>query len=120
MLRVYVRRGETRPGPTLWGRLFPKRLSLHIVHEALRSGITMATVTPGHAGYARGATRVTPEPSELGLVERPICVELIAPKATLESFIVDHYHDLSSGALVLLEGVPLPAGLGGEYEELSA
>ena len=34
-------------------------------------------------------------------------------------FIVD-YHDLSAGALVVFEGVPLSAGLGGACEELSA
>jgi PII-like signaling protein len=120
MLRVYVRRGETRPGVTLWARLFPRSLASHITHAALDAGILTATITSGHAGYTRGAKHVTAATSETGFVDLPVCIELVAPRATLEKFMVDHHADLAGGPLVLLQGLPLPSEVSREHEELPA
>jgi hypothetical protein len=117
VLRIYLRRGEAKPGKTWWTRVFRPSLAIHVVEEALRAGITLASVTPGHTGFATGAKRVANGVSELGFGMLPTCVELIATKPDLERFILDHGADLARGTMVLLEGASVPDGLGdGDHE----
>jgi PII-like signaling protein len=106
-LRVYLRRGDNKRGTRWWGRLFEKPLSTYLVHAALRSGITHASVHLGHVGFAKDASSVAYDLGELPLTTLPVCVELVAPRRLLEQFLRDEAKHLGGATLLMTDGVEL-------------
>lgn len=104
-LRVYLRRGDSAPPRGLLHRLFRKPLATHLLQAALRAGVTHASLSLGNMGFARGATLVASDVSEIPIDSLPQCVELVGPKPILEQFVRDHLKLLADATLVMLEGV---------------
>lgn len=116
-LRIYLKRGDNRKAPSFWGRLFEKPLSTHLVHAALRAGITHASVNLGHIGFAKDAKQVSHDFTEIPLNTLPVCVELLAPKRLLEQFVRDEAAHLKDTTLVMVDGVHLSVQYLMELEE---
>lgn len=103
-LRVYLSRRRTKRASGFWGRLFGRPLSYHLATQALRSGVAYATVTLGHAGFTREATRVEVDQFEIPSARLPVCVELIGSHDSIESFIQANQDDLADALLLRMEG----------------
>jgi PII-like signaling protein len=104
-LRVYLRRGDNKRGANWWGRLFERPLSTYLVHAALKSGITHASVHLGHMGFAKDAKSVVYDLGELPLTTMPVCVEFVAPRRILEQFLRDEAKHLAGATMLMTEGV---------------
>jgi len=104
-LRVYLRRGDGAPGGGLLRRLFRRPLATHLLQTALKAGITHASMSLGHMGFAAGARHVSADLSDIPIDSMPMCVELVGPKPLLEQFVRDHLKELTGATLVMLEGV---------------
>jgi PII-like signaling protein len=104
-LRVYLRRGESAPPRGLLSRLFRRPLTTHLLHGALRAGVTHASLSLGSMGFAKGAAAVVQDLSDIPVDAMPVCVELVGPKPLLEQFVRDHLRLLGGATLVMLEGV---------------
>lgn len=105
VLRIYLRRRSSKPGRGFWGRLFGRSLSYDLAERALKSGVTYATVTLGHAGFVPGAKRIVADISEIPPTTLPTCVELVGPAAVLEAFIESNRDELADAVLLRLDGV---------------
>jgi PII-like signaling protein len=104
-LRIYLRRGDMAEGTSFWKRLFRKPLASHLVHAALKAGITHASLSFGNMGFAKGATMIAADVTEIPVDTLPVCVELVGPKPLLDQFVRDHAKPLRNSTLVMLEGV---------------
>jgi len=104
-LRIYLRRGDNATEKGFWKRMFKRPLSHVLLQDALRAGITHASVSLGHMGFAKGATGVSMDISEVPVTTLPVCLELVAAKPLLEQFVRDHAGRLKDATLVMLEGV---------------
>ena len=104
-LKVYMKNGDNKKAATWWKRAFEKPLSSYLVREALRSGITHASVNLGHIGYTANAKHVSIDAGEIPLTTMPVCVELLAPKRILEQFVRQQVKHLRGTTLVMVDGV---------------
>lgn len=104
-LRVYLRRGDNAPDKGLFRRLFRRPLSAHLLQEALKAGVSHASLRIAHMGFTSGSKVVSMELSEIPSTTLPACVEFVAPKQLLEQFVQDHAKHLKAATLVMLEGV---------------
>jgi PII-like signaling protein len=104
-LRIYLRRGDMAEATSLWKRLFRKPLASHLVHAALKAGITHASLSFGNMGFAKGAKMIATDMTELPVDALPVCVELVGPRPLLDQFVRDHEKPLRDATLVMLEGV---------------
>lgn len=104
-LRVYLKRGDKDQGGGFFRRFFKKPLATHLLQQALKQGVTHASVNLGHSGFARGAKAVSVDITEIELETLPVCLELVAPKPLLEQFVRDHAKQMAGATLVMLEGV---------------
>jgi PII-like signaling protein len=104
-LRVYLRRGDNSKEKGFWRRLMRRPLADQLLQLALSAGVTHASVSLGHMGFARGARGVSIDISEIPPTTLPVCLELVAPKPLLEQFVRDHAKQLAAATLVMLEGV---------------
>jgi PII-like signaling protein len=104
-LRIYLRRGDGAPPKGFVQRFFRKPLTSHLLQEALKAGMTHASLHVGHMGFAKDAKAISLELSELPTVSLPACVELVGPKKLLEQFVQDQGKYLMDASLVMLEGV---------------
>jgi PII-like signaling protein len=104
-LKVYMKSGDNKKEPTWWRRAFEKPLSTFLVREALRSGITHASVNLGHIGFSANAKHVSVDYGEIPLTTMPVCVELLAPKRILEQFVRQQAKHLKGTTLVMVDGV---------------
>lgn len=104
-LRVYLRQGDNAPGKGLFKRFFRRPLSAHLLQEALKAGVTHASLHIAHMGFASDGKVVSMELNEIPTTTLPVCVELVAPKPLLEQFVQDHAKHLETATLVMLEGV---------------
>jgi len=104
-LRIYLRRGDGGPPSSLLRRLFRKPLTTHLLQTALKAGVTHASMSLSHMGFAKGANRVSADVSEIPIDAMPVCLELVGPKPLLEQFVRDHLKQLTDATLVMLEGV---------------
>lgn len=68
--RIDFRRRSSKPEQDFYGRIFAGCLSLALVERALMAAVTSATVTFGHADFARGAKRNAAEVSSKTLPTR--------------------------------------------------
>ena len=89
----------------LLSRLFRRPMTTHLLHAALRAGVTHASLSLGSMGFAKGATAVAQDLSDIPVDSMPVCVELVGPKPLLEQFVRDHLRLLTGATLVMLEGV---------------
>lgn len=116
-LRVYLKRGDASKEKGFWRRLMRRPLADHLLQLALNAGVTHASVSLGHMGFARGARAVSADISEIPATTLPVCLELVAPKPLLEQFVRDHAKQLADATLVMLEGVHVsPAVIEGAIE----
>ena len=114
-LRVYLKRGDNAPQPSLWKRLFRRPLATHLLQAALKAGVTHASLSFGNMGFAKGSKVVATDVTEIPMAALPVCVELVGPKPLLEQFVRDHVKLLTDATLVMLEGVHVaPAIVEGE------
>jgi|RifCSP16_2_1023846.scaffolds.fasta_scaffold234894_1 PII-like signaling protein len=104
-LRVYLRQGDSAPPRSILNRLFRRPLATHLLQAALKAGVTHASLSLGHMGFARGAKVVSMDISDIPVDSMPACVELVGPKQLLEQFVRDHVKLLADATLVMLEGV---------------
>lgn len=104
-LRIYLRRGDSAKEKGFWRRLVRRPLADHLLQLALNAGVTHASVSLGHMGFARGARAVSKDIAEIPHTTLPVCLELVAPKPLLEQFVRDHAKQLTEATLVMLEGV---------------
>jgi PII-like signaling protein len=104
-LRVYLKQGDQHREGGFFRRLFKRPLPTHLLQQALRQGVTHASVHLGHSGFTRGATDVSFDVTDIPMATLPVCLELVAPKPLLEQFVRDHAKSLAGGTLVMLEGV---------------
>lgn len=104
-LRIYLRRGDGGPSSSLMQRLFRRPLTTHLLQTALKAGVTHASMSLSHMGFAKGANHVSADISEIPVDSMPVCLELVGPKALLEQFVRDHLKQLANATLVMLEGV---------------
>jgi PII-like signaling protein len=105
VLRIYLKRGDSRRSRSWWERVFEKPLSTHLVHAALKGGIIHAAVNLGHMGFSKDARAVTYESAEMPMHTLPVCVELLAPKRLLEQFIRQEVRHLKDTTMVMMDGV---------------
>ncbi|MCJ8141760.1 DUF190 domain-containing protein [Ancylobacter sp. A5.8] len=88
MIRIYLRPREKAPGPR--SRLFGTRpLYRELVIQAKEAGIMNAVAHHTHFGYSNGGT-LQDEGVEIANPDLTMCVELIAPRAQLETFCRTH------------------------------
>jgi PII-like signaling protein len=106
-LRIYLRRGDLAEGGGFWRRVFRKPFASHLVQEALRAGISHASLTYGNMGFARGAKAVASDAREIPFDTLPVCVELVAPRPLLDRFVHDRAKELRDATLLMHEGVHL-------------
>jgi PII-like signaling protein len=104
-LRIYLRRGDNAPSTSFWRRMFRRPASTHILQQALKAGVTHASMSVGSMGFAKGAKAVSSDITEIPIDTLPVCVELVGPKPLLEQFVRDHLKILAEATLVMLEGV---------------
>lgn len=104
-LKVYMKNGDNKKAAHWWKRAFEKPLSSYLVREALRSGISHASVNLGHIGYTANAKHVSIDAGEIPLTTMPVCVELLAPKRILEQFVRQQAKHLKGTTLVMVDGV---------------
>lgn len=104
-LKIYMKRGDNKKAATWWKRAFEKPLSTFLVREALRAGITHASVNLGHIGYAANAKNISIDMGEVPMTTLPVCVELLAPKRILEQFVRQQAKHLKGTTLVMVDGV---------------
>ena len=104
-LRIYMKRGDNAPQPSLWRRLFRRPLATHVLQAALKAGVTHASLSLGNMGFAKGAKVVAMDVTEIPLSSLPVCVELVGAKPLLEQFVRDNLKVLVGSTLVMLEGV---------------
>ncbi|HXJ21240.1 MAG TPA: DUF190 domain-containing protein [Polyangia bacterium] len=104
-LRVYLKRGDNHRAKGFFRRFFKQPLATHLLQEALKHGVTHASVNLGHSGFVRGAKSVSADVTEFALETLPVCLELVAPKPLLEQFVRDHAKQMAGATLVMLEGV---------------
>ncbi len=105
VLRAYLSRRSSKPGPGFWGRLFERSLSYDLAERALKAGVTYDTVTLGHAGFVPGAKRIVAAVSEVPPTTLPTCIELVGSVAVLEAFVDANRDDLTEAVLLRLDGV---------------
>lgn len=104
-LKIYMKRGDNKKEASWWKRPFERPLSTHLVREALRAGISHASVNLGHVGYAANAKNISIDNGEIPLTTLPVCVELLAPKRILEQFMRQQAKHLRGTTLVMVDGV---------------
>lgn len=104
-LKIYMKSGDNKKAANWWKRAFEKPLSSYLVREALRAGITHASVNLGHVGYTANAKNLSIDIGEITLTTLPVCLELIAPKRMLEQFIRQQAQHLKGTTLVMVDGV---------------
>ena len=104
-LRIYMKRGDNAPQPSVWKRLFRRPLATHVLQAALKAGVTHASLSLGNMGFAKGAKVVAMDVTEIPLSALPLCLELVGAKPLLEQFVRDHLKILADSTLVMLEGV---------------
>lgn len=104
-LRMYLRRGDLAQATGFWKRLFRRPLAAYFIQEALKAGITHASLNYGNMGFARGAKMVAADATEIPVDTLPVCVELVGPKPLLDQFVRDHRKQLVDATLIMLEGV---------------
>ena len=104
-LRVYLRQGDNAPGKGFFRRFFRRPLSAHLLQEALKAGVTHASLHMSAMGFANDAKVVSMELNEIPTTTMPVVVELVAPKPLLEQYVQDHAKHLKTATLVMLEGV---------------
>lgn len=105
VLRIYLRRRNSKQGHGFWARLFGRYLSYDLVERALKAGVTYATVTVGHAGFLPGAKYMVADISDVRPMMLPTCVELVGPAAVLEAFVDANRDELADAVLLRLDGV---------------
>jgi PII-like signaling protein len=82
-------------------------LAHYLLQQALKAGVTHASVSLGHMGYTRGAKVVASDVTEIPMTTLPVCLELVAPKPLLEQFVRDHAKSLVDATLMMVDGVQL-------------
>ncbi len=110
-LRVYLKRGDDHRDEGFFRRLFRRPLSTHLLQQALKHGVTHASVHLGHSGFTRGAKSVAMDITEIPVSTLPVCLELVGPKPLLEQFVREHAKSLSGATLMMLEGVHIAPAL---------
>ena len=104
-LRIYMKRGDNAAEKGFFRRMFKRPLSTVLLQQALLAGVTHASVSLGHTGFARGARSVSSDITEIPMTTLPVCLEIVGPKPLLEQFIRDHAKHVTGATLVMLEGV---------------
>ncbi len=104
VLRIYLR-SRSAPGSGLLRRLFGRSLSNELATRALSAGVAFATVTLGHAGFVRGATRVVADITDVPPMMLPTCLELVGRPEILDAFVEANESDLAEAVVLRLEGV---------------
>lgn len=105
VLRIYLRRRSTVKQPGLRGWFKRKSISRHLVEQALKIGITYASVTMGHLGFVHGSTHVAEDGPDAPAQLLPTCVELVAERDVLDAFVDAFGHELFDAVLVRFDGV---------------
>jgi PII-like signaling protein len=104
-LRIYLRRGDHHEGEGFWRRVFRRPLAKYFIDEAFKAGVTHASMTHGHMGFAKGDKLVASDVTEVGVDSLPVCIELVAPRPLLEQFLRDHQRNLQGATVMMLEGL---------------
>lgn len=115
-LKIYMRRGDLAQRKSFWRKPFRKPLASHFIEQALRAGITHASLSYGNMGFARGGKALATDLTEVSFDSLPVCVELVGPKPMLEQFVTEHGKQLTGTTLVMLEGVHVRSHLSEESE----
>jgi PII-like signaling protein len=104
VLRIYLRRRRTVKQRGVRGWFSSKQLSIHLVEEALKIGITYGSVTMGHLGFVHGERYVQENGPDVPAQRLPTCVELVADRAVLDAFVDAFGHELHDAVLVRFDG----------------
>jgi hypothetical protein len=104
VLRIYLRRRTTITQPGVRGWFKRKAISRYLAEEALKVGITYASVTSGHLGFVHGARYVAEAGPDAPMGLLPTCVELVADRAVLDAFVDAFAHELVDAVLVRFDG----------------
>ena len=83
--------------------MFPPQLSECLLQAALEHGVTCGAMFSPCCGFLKGARWITREVSEIPATTLPICIELLAPKAVLEKFLLEQAHRLTTAQIVLFD-----------------
>lgn len=94
--------------------MFRRPAASQLVQDALRAGISHASLTYGNMGFARGAKVVATDVREIPFDTLPVCVELVAPRPLLDQFVHEHAKALREATLVMHEGVHLRPSVEGQ------
>ena len=107
MLHIYLRMGDNKKAKTFWGRFFENSLSHFLVEAGLKAGAHHALLNTASIGFVKGAGGVSYDVSEAPPATLPICIELVAPKATLKTFIKDQASNHNTATHIWIEGIEL-------------
>lgn len=107
VLRIYLRRRMTIKQPGIRGWFQRKPISTHLAEEALKIGITYASVTMGHLGFVQGARHLAESGPDVPPDILPTCVELVADRAVLDAFVDAFGHELIDAVLVRFDGAAI-------------
>jgi hypothetical protein len=91
-----------QPGVRGWFKR--KAISRYLAEEALKVGITYASVTSGRLGFVHGATHVAEAGPDAPMGLLPTCVERVADRAVLDAFVDAFAHELVDAVLVRFDG----------------
>ncbi len=81
-----------------------KPISKYLVEEALKVGVTYASVTLGHLGFVHGAKHLAEAGTDAPMERLPTCIELVADRAVLDAFVDAFAHELVDAVLVRFDG----------------
>lgn len=87
---------------TLWRKLFPKSVYIHLVQVAKAEGIMNATVYNTHFGFGNN-DKIQIQSVEGDNSKLPMCIELVDKREKLEEFFLKHKNYLKGKVVIYKE-----------------
>jgi hypothetical protein len=105
VMRIYLRRRTMTSGRG-WKSWFKRRsISHELAQQALKTGVTYASVSLGHLGFLPGGKHLVAYDSDPPPTMLPTCVELLGDRAVLEAFVSAYADELADAVVVRFDGV---------------
>jgi len=103
IVRIYFGAALRRTGG-FWQRATRGPVALRVARKALDAGFPCAMVTEGNAGFVHGSKKVEVRAIEVSPAGLPTCLELVAPDADMERFLIAQKEELADSIIVRCSG----------------
>ena len=104
-MRIYLRRHKTKAGKGLRGWFQRRSISHELAAQALKTGVTFASVSLGHLGFLPGGKQLVEYNTDPPPQMLPTCVELLGDREVLEAFVAAYAEELLDAVVVRFDGV---------------